>query len=211
MPLYYTQLSTSSLMMEAQPVCETLYCNSIQSRSPEKTSMFFAAHRWDHGICTMGCFPHLLSVEACSFSQYFVAISTLLSGPNRWPLRSLTYLLRWSYVSQPRIDDDVETAMNYVWRKFPLFILLNLHSISSVFRGVAMFVITFSFLAHDNALRPPTGLFVFSQWFLSMEPWWNDTGRGRPKNSERNVSQCHFVHHKSQMNWLGREPGPPRW
>jgi hypothetical protein len=27
------------------------------------------------------------------------------------------------------------------------------------------------------------------------EPWWNDTERGKPKNSEKNLSQCHFFHY----------------
>jgi len=26
----------------------------------------------------------------------------------------------------------------------------------------------------------------------------------------KNLSQCHFVHHKYHMVWLGTEPGPPR-
>jgi hypothetical protein len=39
-----------------------------------------------------------------------------------------------------------------------------------------------------------------------MEPRWNDIDRGEPKNLERNVFQCHFVHHKSRMDWPEREP-----
>jgi hypothetical protein len=31
------------------------------------------------------------------------------------------------------------------------------------------------------------------------------------KNSEKNPSQCHVVHHKSHMDWPGREPGPQLW
>jgi hypothetical protein len=40
---------------------------------------------------------------------------------------------------------------------------------------------------------------------------WYDTDREKPKNSEKNVSQGHFVHQKSHTDWLGREPGTPRW
>jgi hypothetical protein len=32
--------------------------------------------------------------------------------------------------------------------------------------------------------------------------------REQPKNSEKNLSQRHLVHHKSHMDWPGREPGP---
>jgi hypothetical protein len=53
-----------------------------------------------------------------------------------------------------------------------------------------------------------TGLFLL---FLVMEHRWNEIDRGKPKNSGKNLSQCHFVHNKSNMDWPGIEPGPPRW
>jgi hypothetical protein len=47
--------------------------------------------------------------------------------------------------------------------------------------------------------------------FLVMEHRWNEIDRGKPKYSEKNLSQCHFVHHKSHMDGPGIKPGPPRW
>jgi hypothetical protein len=32
------------------------------------------------------------------------------------------------------------------------------------------------------------------------EPWWNDIDRGKLKNSEKSLCQCHFVHHKSNVD-----------
>jgi len=41
----------------------------------------------------------------------------------------------------------------------------------------------------------------------SKEHWWNETDRAEPKYSEKNMTQCHFVRHKSQTYWSGIEPG----
>jgi hypothetical protein len=57
------------------------------------------------------------------------------------------------------------------------------------------------------------------QQMLRTQPWglvcngapveWN--WQGKPKYSGKTLSQCHFVHHKSHMDWPGTEPGPPQW
>jgi hypothetical protein len=36
--------------------------------------------------------------------------------------------------------------------------------------------------------------------FHLMEHQWNETDRGKQKYSGKNLSQCHFVHHKSHMD-----------
>jgi hypothetical protein len=44
--------------------------------------------------------------------------------------------------------------------------------------------------------------------FHLMEHLWNEIDRGKPKYSEKNLSQCHFVHH-TYMDRPGIESGPP--
>jgi hypothetical protein len=46
---------------------------------------------------------------------------------------------------------------------------------------------------------------------VSMEHRWNDTDRGKLECSEKNLSQCNFVHHNAHMDWPGIELGPSRW
>jgi hypothetical protein len=36
--------------------------------------------------------------------------------------------------------------------------------------------------------------------FIVIEHRWNGTDRGKLKYSRKNLSQCHFVHHKSHMD-----------
>jgi hypothetical protein len=63
-----------------------------------------------------------------------------------------------------------------------------------------------------------TGLLSVLRWvkgwmkelfFQFSEKWsqrWKDIDRGKPKNSEKNLSQCHLVHHKSHWIDLGTNP-----
>jgi len=43
------------------------------------------------------------------------------------------------------------------------------------------------------------------------QPRWIDSGRRKPKNLEKTLSQCHYVHHDSHTDWLESEPQPPSW
>jgi hypothetical protein len=42
--------------------------------------------------------------------------------------------------------------------------------------------------------------------FHLMEHRWNESDRENPKYSEKNLSQCHFVYHKSHMDESEIEP-----
>jgi len=44
----------------------------------------------------------------------------------------------------------------------------------------------------------------------SMEQWWNDIDRRKLKYLDKNLSQCHLVHHKFHTDWPRIEARPPQ-
>jgi hypothetical protein len=64
-----------------------------------------------------------------------------------------------------------------------------------------------------------TGFVLLTLWWraawrlkvgVSVGHWWNGADREQPRYWEKTLSQCHFLHHKSHMDWLGIEPWPLR-
>jgi hypothetical protein len=52
-----------------------------------------------------------------------------------------------------------------------------------------------------SELQPPTGLLLIRQMIYEYgDPRWNDVDRGKPKDAEKILSQCYFVHHKSHID-----------
>jgi hypothetical protein len=65
-------------------------------------------------------------------------------------------------------------------------------------------------LDYISELLPLTVILFIPYMIRVGERRWNDTDRGKPKNSEKNLPQCHSVHHESHMDRLGPELGSLR-
>jgi hypothetical protein len=46
---------------------------------------------------------------------------------------------------------------------------------------------------------------------MNIKHWWENIDKRKPKYSEKNLSQWHFVHHKSHTDWSRIEARPQRW
>jgi hypothetical protein len=45
------------------------------------------------------------------------------------------------------------------------------------------------------------------RWYTNTEQWRNNTDRGKQKDSEKKLSQCHLIRHKYYWTALGKNPG----
>ena len=43
---------------------------------------------------------------------------------------------------------------------------------------------------------------------MNMEHWWNDANRRKLMYLEKQLSQCHFIQKKSNLDWPRIKPGP---
>jgi hypothetical protein len=52
---------------------------------------------------------------------------------------------------------------------------------------------------------------VGNRWLEEYAAWRSDINRGKPKYLAENLSQCHFVHHKTRTDRPGTEHQSTLW
>jgi hypothetical protein len=64
-----------------------------------------------------------------------------------------------------------------------------------------MFLFTSKGRDYISGLRSPEGILFFPHMIYEyVESRWNDFDRAKPKNSKKNLAECHSVHHKCTWN-----------
>jgi hypothetical protein len=103
-----------------------------------------------------------------------------------------------------RRGKDYETKQHGIWKFISAF--TGVHTLGSVVSctipthfSLRIYFNTILSSTPHTILRTPEGNRTRVP-FLVMEHGWNETDRGKPKYSGKNLSQCHFVHHKSHMD-----------
>jgi hypothetical protein len=66
-------------------------------------------------------------------------------------------------------------------------------------------------LNNVSELWPPRAYCLSPMWYMSMEDQGGVILTGKIEKLWKTLSQRHFVHHKSHMDWPEREPRPPLW
>jgi hypothetical protein len=77
--------------------------------------------------------------------------------------------------------------------------------------SLLLLLLLFMSMEWDNVseMQLPTGLLFIPQVIYEYgEPWWNDTDRGKPKNSEKTCPSATLSTTYPHMDWPGHEPRP---
>jgi hypothetical protein len=120
-------------------------------------------------------FQNLFKTNPRPFGLYYIYLSYITSKI-------------WSSKFQQWSKDFSQNPPHRVWR--PSIPLFNHYWVP--FSEIKVLV--------KGAVKYQDGTASVTDKWMSMEQWRNDNDGGNPKYAEKNLSQCHFVHHKSHKH-----------